>query len=324
MIQNTRRTQRTPFHTQRTKKKSSMLSSILMAMILLFAGLPPAYTEQMAEYRDNIFSFQYPAAWKRGTAKDGSLILEVAGNTESAVIAFGIATDLLVLTGDQETDAPIIRKMINEKKNTGSNLQLNGEYDMLNLGALRGFRAFGTWAGRIKAHEVILSDGAHLLAFRFIGDGVMAAEDSILASIIVTEAEKTLTRDGYALFDREKYSMQYPEGYSMLEQDTGIVFLDKTKSNMIMIRLRTLDRDYDETLAPALAVTYLPKSTKVEANPKMVKVGHWDTALITGDTSSGPMAFYALGSGRTALMLLFLGEDALAHTQTVLTSITIK
>ena len=200
-------------------------------------------------------------------------------------------------------------------------MRLSGEYDMLDYGTLKGFRAPGTFTGRIAAQHIYLSDGSHLLFFRFVGEDAIKAQEGILTSIMVNKVEKSLAQDGYVPFRRGNYALCYPDGYNTLEQSTGIVFLDKTKGNMIMVRARTLDADYTEELAPDWY--YLPKSTKVEPNPKMVEVGPWKAALITGDTESGPMAFYALGSGRTALVLLFIGQEALTHTETVLRAVTI-
>ncbi|MGI6689198.1 MAG: hypothetical protein ACOX6Y_12790 [Christensenellales bacterium] len=318
-------TQRTPTNLVHGSKRSFYaLFSFMLAMALLLSSLPLARAEQMAEYRDDVFSFQYPAAWKRRTAKDGSVILEVPGNAESGVQAFGITSNLLEMTGNPETDETTIRTLIDQHQSSGSKLRLSGEYDLLQYGALKGFRAPGIMAGRIKAQQVYLFDGAHMLVFRFLGEEAIKAEENILTSIVVQKAENPLALDGYVPFEREQYSLLYPEGYNTMEQSTGIAFLDKTKGNMILARVRTLDKDYDETLAPTLASTYLPKSTKVKAAPEMVQVGPWKAARITGKTESGPLSFYALGKGRTALLLLFLGQDALAHAEAVLSSVTIK
>jgi hypothetical protein len=307
---------------QTSWRRSKALFCMMLVVILLLLSVLPAGAEQTAEYRDEIFSFQYPAAWKQRTAQDGSLILEVPGNPESGVQAFGFASDLLMLTGDRQTDEPIIRQLMDQQPSS-SKMRLSSEYDMLDYGTLKGFRVPGTFAGRIAAQHIYLSDGSHLLFFRFVGEDAIKAQEGILTSIMVNKVEKSLAQDGYVPFRRENYALCYPEGYNTLEQSTGIVFMDKTKGNMIMVRARTLDADYTEELAPVLAATYLPKSTKVEPHPKMVEVGPWKAALIVGDTESGPMAFYALGSGRTALVLLFIGQEALTHTETVLHAVTI-
>ena len=323
MHSNIRWTQKTfaAQHADRRPKKAVV--SVLLAVMLLL-NLPLAFAAHTAEYRDDVFSFRYPASWNQRKAKDGSLLLEVPGRQDSGIQAFSITTDLMALTGDEETDKPAIQDLIKNQQNSKSKLKLSGEYEMLQYGALKGFRALGTWAGSIKAQQVYLSDGAHMLVFRFIGDAVLEEQENILSSVVVNNAEKPLARDGYMLLERKNYSLLYPENYNMLEQDTGIAFIDKTKGNTIMVRVRTLDTDYTEALASSLAIKYLPKSTKVEAKPEMVTVGPWRAALISGQTGSGPLAFYALGSGRTVLLVLFLGQDALTHTEAVFNSLTIK
>lgn len=322
---NIQQTQKTSGYFRGNRLISNAFISVIMAIVLLLSNIPLARAEQTAEYRDNVFSFQYPATWSRRSAMDGSLILEIPGSADSGVQAFSITTDLVVLTGNRETDEPTIHKLITENENTNSKLQFSGEYDMLEVGTLRGFQASGIVAGRIKAQQVYLSDGAHLLVFRFIGESAMAAQESILASIVVNQAEKPLSqKNGYVSFSRENYTLLYPEDYSMLEQNTGIVFMDNAKVNIIMVRKYTLDTDYTEKLAPTLASTYLPKSTKLEAKPEMVQVSPWKAALICGNTESGPLAFYALGKGRTALLLLFIGHEALTHTETIISAITIQ
>lgn len=72
----------------------------------------------------------------------------------------------------------------------------------------------------------------------------------------------------------------------------------------------------------SIAKAKLPKSTHVKADPKMMRVGDWNAAVITGNTKAGPMAFYIIGSGRTALALMFLGKEAIGHAEKVLGSVT--
>lgn len=327
MKQITPRLQRASNLIHESRRQSRALLSAILAIVLLLASLPLVGAEQMAEYRDEIFSFQYPAAWKRRTAKDGSLILEIPGK-ESGVQAFSMTTNLIELTGNQEKDESTIQMFITQQKNSKSKMKFNGKYEMLQYGALRGFRAFGTINGSIQAQQNYLSSGAHMLVFRFIGQNAIAAQEDILASIVVFNAEKPISQagapEGYISFNQENYTFVYPEGYKNMEANNGIIFLDAAKKNTIAVRKRTLDANYSEALAPTLASTYLPKSTKLKATPEMIEIGPWKAARITGNTESGPLAFYVLGNGRTALFLLFMGQDALIHAETVLSSVTIQ
>ena len=91
-----------------------------------------------------------------------------------------------------------------------------------------------------------------------------------------------------------------------------------------MARTYSLITAYSSEQAPSIAKAKLPKSTGVQAEPQMTRVGDWDAAVITGDTKAGPMAFYVIGSGRTALALMFLGEEAISHAETVVASVVFE
>lgn len=56
----------------------------------------------------------------------------------------------------------------------------------------------------------------------------------------------------------------------------------------------------------------------------MVKMGGWNTTRITGNTSAGSLANYLLGSGKTALALMFIGKDALQHAEAVVSFVTFE
>ncbi|MBR3545274.1 MAG: hypothetical protein IKN76_04310, partial [Oscillospiraceae bacterium] len=119
--------------------------TILCALALLAAcGAVTVYAqEDSAAYRDDVYSFRYPASWKQGTAKDGSIVLEIPG-TGDGVITFAIFTDLIRFTGDEETDAPGIKNLLAEY--SGKNLSFTGEYEPVRYGDLQGFRAPARWA----------------------------------------------------------------------------------------------------------------------------------------------------------------------------------
>ena len=110
--------------------------TILCALALLAAcGAVTVYAEDSAAYRDDVYSFRYPASWKQGTAKDGSIVLEIPGSSDG-VITFAIFTDLIRFTGDEETDAPGIKNLLAEY--SGKNLSFTGEYEPVRYGALQG------------------------------------------------------------------------------------------------------------------------------------------------------------------------------------------
>ena len=262
--------------------------TILCALALLAAcGAVTVYAEDSAAYRDDVYSFRYPASWKQGTAKDGSIVLEIPG-TGDGVITFAIFTDLIRFTGDEETDAPGIKNLLAEY--SGKNLSFTGEYEPVRYGDLQGFRAPGRWAGK--------------LTFDNGGTGA---------------------KEGFRTWQGKGYSLLYPENYSTLEQTTGIVFVDKDKSSqIIMARTYTLNENYSDELAPSIAAGRLPKSTGLKAEPEMERIGGRNAAVIRGDLESGPMAFYVVGQGRTALALMFMGEGALSYAEDIIASIVFE
>ena len=46
--------------------------------------------------------------------------------------------------------------------------------------------------------------------------------------------------------------------------------------------------------------------------------------MIRGDLESGPMAFYVVGQGRTALALMFMGAGALSYAEDIIASIVFE
>ena len=297
--------------------------TILCALALLAAcGAVTVYAEDSAAYRDDVYSFRYPASWKQGTAKDGSIVLEIPGSSDG-VITFAIFTDLIRFTGDEETDAPGIKNLLAEY--SGKNLSFTGEYEPVRYGALQSFRAPGRWAGKQDALMICATDGEHLVSFVLIGKRAMAEEAALLGSVVTVDNGGTGAKEGFRTWQGKGYSLLYPENYSTLEQTTGIVFVDKDKSSqIIMARTYTLNEDYSDELAPSIAAGRLPKSTGLKAEPEMERIGGRNAAVIRGDLESGPMAFYVVGQGRTALALMFMGEGALSYAEDIIASIVFE
>lgn len=297
------------------------LLSLLLIATLALAALP-ALAGETAQYSDSLYSFSYPSTWKQGVAKDGSIILELPGGSD-AVMTFAMATNLVALTGDQAADAPTIEALI-AQWGSGSYV-LNGEYEMLSVNGFHGFRAFGAWKGAYDLQMDVLSDGAMLIFFLFIGARAIAAQEGVLATVAAAPRDiDGPEKDGYTAWQGAGYSLVYPAHYGILEQTTGIGFLNaQTKTDMILARIYPLDYDYSDALAPAIANAVLPKSTHIEADAQMISVEGRSMAVITGESGSGPVAFYVMGRGRTVLALLFMGAEALTHVDAVLASAAI-
>ena len=298
--------------------------TILCTLALLAACCisSAAAEESLATYQDAVYSFRYPAAWKQGIANDGSVVLEIPGGSDG-VLTFAIVTDLIRFTGDEEADAPGIQNLLEQYG--GKNLSFTGEYELVRFGELQGFRALGSWAGKQNARMVCATDGGHMVSFVLIGESAIAEETALLESVVTFDAGSQDSSDGYKTWQGEGYSLLYPEHYGSLEQTTGTVFMDADrKDQIIMARVYPLDADYTDALAPSIAADRLPKSTHVEAAPEMEQVGGWNAAVIRGDTGSGPMAFYLVGQGRTALALLFIGDEALGYAADVVASVAFE
>ena len=301
------------------------LTAWLITLALLCVGLAFAQAEDTAEYSDSVYRFRYPAAWRQGTARDGTIILEVTG-TADGVMTFGILTDLIAFTGDKAQDAPLIEGFVGQYTGeSSSNLRLSGEYESFSVKDFTGFRADGKWAGKQRAEMIYLSGGGSLILFIFVGDGALAQEDAILSSVEVAGKAAPAPGDDpdYTVWQGAEFSLLYPKAYGTMEQTGGVIFLKRGEnpSDIIAARAYALDFDYSDALAPAIAAAYLPKSTHVEAVPEMQRVGQWNAAVIRGDMESGPVAFYVVGSGRTALGLLFTGEEAVGHAETMVASV---
>jgi hypothetical protein len=302
-----------------------------LSLILVFAA--GAYAEDTAEYRDEIFAFRYPASWSCDTSPNGDIVLG-SPDGSSAALAFAMISDLPNFTGDAETDAPGIQSYIAQYD--GKNLALTGDYEMLRVGEMNGFRATGSWrATGQNAAMIVLTGSSHVVGFALVGGKALALEQAFLDSLELLGETPAESAEGFLRWEGTEFSEKHPEGglfsldypahYSSLAQTTGIVFMNPNDtSNIIMARAYTLDTDYSDALAPIIAANALPKSTKVEPNAKMVKIGGRNAAIIQGTVSGGPMAFYVIGSGRTALALMFTGEEACGMAEHVIQSTEIK
>ena len=308
-----------------TKKERKIKMKQWMALLLalLIASLPCALAEDTNEYRDEIYAFRYPAAWSCETAANGDIVLG-SPDGQSAVLTFSIITDLVSFAGDAETDAPAIESMI--AGYSGKNLALSGAYDLIQSGALYGFRAYGAWrTGNLDAVMVVLTGDRHMVSFVLVGAQAIALEQDFLASLELLGDAPTEGEEGFLRWEGTQFSLDYPDHYGVMEQSTGVVFLNPADANsIIMARAYALDFEYSDGAAQSIAATALPKSTKVEPNPEMVTIGGKNAAVIKGAVSGGPMAFYVIGGGRTAIALMFTGEEACGMAEHVIQSVEIK
>ncbi len=297
--------------------------TVLMAVMLLVSLCGAAPAEETAEYRDQVYAFRYPASWTLSTADNGDIVLGPP-NGSDGVITFGIITDLWNFTGDAEADGPMIEQYISSYE--GKNLALSGEYELMQRDGMRGFRALGSWrATGQDAVMMVLTGNRHMVCFVLVGDGAIALEQSFLNSVELLGDGPSEGAEGFLRWEGSRFALDYPENYGTMEQNTGVVFINPDDTNsIIMARTYDLDFDYADSMAATIAASALPKSTKVEANPEMVEIGGRNAAVIKGTISAGDMAFYVIGSGRTAMALMFTGGEACGMADHIIQSVEIK
>ena len=295
---------------------------ILLGIILGLAMTGSVLAEDTAEYRDDVYSFRYPAAWSQATADNGDIVIG-SPDGSNAVLTFAIRSDLTQFSGDTEPDASTMEMYISQYG--GKNLVLNGEYEAIRTGELVGYRVFGTWkASGQKAELILLTGSRHMVGFVFVGDGALEKERVFLDSIELQGNTSAGSTEGFTRWEGTQFALNYPETYGIMEQKTGIVCINPNdSSNIIMARTYSLDMDYSDETAPIIAANALPKSTKVEANPEMTEIGGRAAAVIMGTVANGPMHFYVIGSGRTAMALMFTGEESVGYAEAVIRSVEI-
>ncbi len=294
---------------------------LCIALILIFVAV--ALAEETVEYRDELYAFRYPASWSCDTADNGDIVLG-SPERDSAVLTFAIISDLYAFTGDTEHDAPLAEDWI--ASYGGKNLALTGEYTLMRSGELHGIRALGSWrATGQEAVMLVLTGNRHLVGFVLVGNAAIALEGDFLNSVELLGDAPTESAEGFLRWENAVFALDYPSHYSMLDQGTAVAFINPDDPNcIIMAKTYSLDVEYADTLAPVIAANALPKSTKVEANAEMTEIGGRHAAVIRGTVSAGPMAFYAIGGGRTALVLMFTGEEACGIADHVIQSAEIK
>ena len=297
---------------------------ICLLCLALACGVPSlSGAEGLKEYRDDCYSFRYPASWSCDKAPNGDIVLG-SPDGKNGVITFAIITDLYLFSGDARTDAPLIEDCISSYG--GKNLALTGEYMPVQAGGLNGFRATGSWrATGQDAVMLMLSGSRHMVGFVMVGDGAVALEAEFLNSVTLIGNDPRESAEGFLRWDGKDFSMDYPAHYGALDQGTAVAFISSADpSSIIMAKAYPLNADYSDALAPVIAANTLPKSTGLAPDAEMVQIGGRNAAVITGTVSGGQLAFYVIGEGRTALILMFTGTEAAGMADAVIRSAEIR
>lgn len=296
----------------------------ILSIVLICALLCAAFVsaEELAEYRDDVYSFRYPASWDLQTADNGDIVL-LSPDEQNGVITFCVITDLISFTGDPAADEASVQAMISGY--SGNSLSLNGTYDSLVLGDLAGFRAYGSWSGALDAAMVVLTGNKRMISFVMIGDQALALEETLLDFLTLPDIETAQGAEGFLRWDTALFSIDYPENYGALDPGAGMAFVNYADpSNIIMARTYTLDFEFRSEYAQSVAASVLPSSTGVKAEPVLIRIGGRDAAVIKGTVSGGPMEFYVIGSGYTWMALLLTGEEACSMAETLIRSVEFK
>ncbi len=282
---------------------------IVLTLILALLTACCARADETKEYSDAVYSFRYPADWDLQTADNGDIVI-ASPDGRSGVITFSVVTDLIRFTGDAEADKGVIEPILAQY--SGANLVFSGEYEPVRYGGLTGYRAHGSWKATGQRTETLLLTGdRHLVGFTMIDDGAIALEELLAGSVSLKNNEAESTQTGFARWQNDRFSLDYPQNYSVLDQGEAVLFVNAADtSNVIMARAYALDQEYSDALGLLAAANMLPKSTHIEAQPVIEQTGGRNAAVIRGNVEAGPLAFYIIGSGRTALALLVTGEEA--------------
>ena len=271
---------------------------VLFLVLLTFSALTGALSEETAQYSDRFYSFRYPASWNQGVAYDGTIILEIPG-TGSGVMTYAAVSEVFGYTGDPESDAALAESVIAEftaekAREKGKNTALSGEYELIQVGDMRGFRAPGTWLSSGSSIVMIqLTCDDHLVSFSLIGGEAIAMEDALLNSVELKPLDETVSSEGFLLWQGDLFEFSYPENFSKLDygmKDQAEVILLANMadtSNLLMARTYPLDYDYADDYAAIFASSLLPKSTGIDAEAEMLRCGDWNTAVIKGEVDAG-------------------------------------
>lgn len=282
-----------------------MLAFFVLVLILC-AG---ASAEEMARYRGDMFSFQYPATWKQGVSDKGDIVIE-APDGQNGILAFAVT-----YTGDAHTFAEQYLSLYG-----GTNFEPGEQYEAISSACMNEIRIPGKWRkGDLDAEMVIMTGESHQIGFLIVGADALALEDLLLSSV---ELLGNAGLSGDNVWQGDRFSIVCPHGYDVMDSGTAIVFVDPDDTgNLVAVRAINLDVDYFDELAPAIAGIYLPESANLEHAPEMTRIGGRNAAIIRGDTDAGPLAFYVIGSGKTALAVMLMGEKTIDMAEEIISSI---
>ncbi|MBR5984816.1 MAG: hypothetical protein IK019_00240 [Clostridia bacterium] len=296
----------------------------LFTVLALLACAAFAEGTKSEVYSDDYYSFTYPASWSLDTATNGDIVL-LSPDGNSGILTFCVFQNYITLTGDSVQDTEIIKSWLDSY--SGPNLEMNGEYEYVEVAGLKGYRLFGSWkATGDTAHCVLLTGDTHLAGFVLIGEQAIEISEALLGSIELRyDFLQGAAREGYLTWSNDLISVDYPDTFSLMDTGSGVLFSDpKVQNNAYAVTVYPIDFDYDDMYAEQFAAMVLPKSTGIQADPHTETIDGRVFGVIKGEVSSAGLALYLTGRGKTVVGVLFIGSGVTEIAEDVLASLVIK
>ena len=308
-----------------------ILAVILSLMIL--GGGAAALADGLTEYSGEHYSFQHPEEWKREATQDGTVILQ-SPDGSAYVRGDILLTDLFSFTGDEEADATFIKAVMQSFAGEGTDgteptLLLDGTYELITAGELKGFRAPGTWrpTGDPALLDVLTGGGA-MVSFTMVGNPAIELEETLTSSLRIAEGT-TETENGMKKWENEKISLWYPETFKMmgLGQNGGVVFTELS-ANPSLINVMTSEMpDVEYTIEFGLeSIGEVLKQAGGDTvqSAEIREIGGRQVVYAEGSAGDTPGAICVMGQGKTVAVLNFAGENAVKQAETVIGSVQFK
>ena len=296
----------------------------LLSLLIVLALLGCCALAEQTEYSDDYYSFTYPYTWSLDTAANGDIVL-LSPDGNSGILTFCVFQNYITLTGDPEQDDALIQSWITSY--SGPNLDMNGEYEYVEIAGLKGYRFDGSWKDTgDTAQCVILTGDTHLVGFVLIGDTALTVGEKIIQSVELRyDFLKGGAQEGWLTWSNEQISVNYPDTFSLMDTGSGVLFSNpKVQNNAYAVTIYPIDFEYDDLYAPQFATMVLPKSTGLTADPKTETIDGRVFGVIKGDVSGSSLALYLTGKGRTVVAVMFIGNDVVALAEDVLKSLVIQ
>jgi len=306
---------------------------VVILSLMILSGCLAALGDGLTEYSGEHYSFQHPEEWKREATQDGTVILQ---NPDGSAYVRGdiLLTDLFSFTGEEKADAAFIKVVMQSFAGEGTDgaeptLLLDGTYELITAGELKGFRATGTW--RPTGDPALLdvfTGGGSMVSFTMVGNPAIELEEMMISSLRITEGT-TETENGMKKWENEKISLWYPETFKMmgLGEDGGVVFAE-LNANPSMINVMTSEKPEAEYTIEfgleSIREVLRQAGGDMVQNAEIRELGGKQVVIAEGSAGDTPGVICIMGEGKTVAVLNFAGENAVKQAETVIGSLQFK